>query len=265
MNMQKPFMFITGASRGIGEAAALLLSKDYHIILSSRSENDLKSVRDRIISIGGTADVLVSDFSSVDSAVKTAEEMEKKFGIPDTVLLNAGISTNKDFENQLIDNMILEMNVNYLSPMAFLKTILPRMIGRKYGNIITVGSVASIIHFPGNSTYAAIKSAMLSMTMSLNMELKRYGIFAGCVLPGITETDMTKAFHSVPFLPISSPKEVAECIEETLRNKNEMGIPGAVNQILTAVYKAAPGPIHFILKNSLEFILPEIQKRLKNE
>lgn len=262
--MKKPVMLITGASRGIGEAAALLFSKDYHIILSSRTEKDLNLVKDRIISLGGSADILVSDFSSVESAVKTAEEMERKFGIPDTLVLNAGISTNKDFENQTIDNMILEMNVNYLSPMAFLKTVLPGMIDRKSGNIITVGSVASIIPFPGNSTYAAGKSALLSMTLSLNMELKRFGIFAGCVLPGVTETDMTKAFHSVPFLPISSPKEVAECIEETLRNKNEMGIPGTVNQILTAVYKAAPGPIHFILKNSLEFILPEIQKRLQN-
>jgi short-subunit dehydrogenase len=257
--MREDKIILTGASRGIGEAIAKRLGKTgYHLLLLARTEIDLARVQRDIRQEGGKAQYYVCDFADSSSVEETILKVKSEHGDISQFIFNAGVSTNSEFYSHSMSSIEKEMEINYFSVLRILKKFLPYMIEKKRGSIVAIGSVMSLLPFPGNSSYAASKAALLSMLRSLRLELSKHDIFVSSVLPGLTRTDMTKDFHSFS-LPFDQPEDVAACVEEALRSHPEIIIPGLLNNTVVNLYRWVPEVCNFILGNTVDFILPYVK------
>ena len=253
-------ILVTGASRGIGKSIAIELAKSgYSLILTSRTESDLRKVAEECSSYGVKADYYISDLSSLNAGVDSAKFALTRFDNITGIILNAGISTSKRFENNSLDDIEKELGVNYLAPVGFIKEFIPYFKKIQNSSIIVISSFSALTPFPANSSYAATKSAIYSLCNSLRFELSEYGIHVGVVLPGGTKTDMTKDFESIPFI-MDSPETIALSVKNCLEKKESIIIPGLVYNTAALAYKFFQNPIDIALNFAVKNIFPKIGK-----
>jgi uncharacterized protein len=258
--MQDRKILLTGASKGIGKATALHLAyKKASLILVARNESELKILSEECKGLGSEVHYFVADLSTVKNGTEFAKQITNQFSDITDIVLNAGISTSKRFENNSLEDMEFELGVNYLSPVAMIKEFIPYFKEKKYGNIVCVSSFSALTPFPGNSSYAATKSAIFSLCNSLKIELNEYNIHVGCVLPGGTKTDMTKEFDSISYL-LDDPKLIAGCIEDLLNRKESVIVPGLLYNSAALLYKIFPQPINRFLEFTVKNIFPNFNK-----
>ena len=180
---------ITGASRGIGASAAVALAApSRRLILMARSEDKLRDTQSAVENKGGEAIILPVDLSSREGAEKATKSLlDRTNDQLDVLILNAGTSNHADFINSDVDAIEYELRLNYLSPLVMLRRCLPHMVHQKEGgHVICVGSLASLMPFPGEASYAASKAALLSLLRSLRVELRDQPVKLTMVLPGYT-------------------------------------------------------------------------------
>jgi uncharacterized protein len=229
---------ITGASRGIGEATAMHLARPgRELLLLARSEDKLDQICKEISRSGANAHYLVADLSSIELATKAAREIADRVDDIDILILNAGMSNDKRFEETTTDELFYELGVNYLAPVTLLHHLLPQL-RRSKGHVVVVGSLTAILPFPSNATYAASKAPLLSLIKSLRLEMKETGIHFGIVLPGLTETSATDGKRAL--IPKASPQEIAEAISKCIEERKGLLIPGAGNRIAAAIFQQFP-------------------------
>lgn len=230
---------ITGASRGIGEAIARRLARrgSRRLVLVARTE---KALRALCAELGSGAEVsfVRADLSTTAGALKAAQRIRQQVGTPDVLILNAGVSNNTLFERTGIDDVTRELTLNYLAPVALIQAFLPKMIERGSGRIIAVGSLTSMVPFPGNATYAASKAALLSLMRTLAIELRPHGIRVSTVLPGLTRTKLSEDLKSA--LPSLSPEQVASAVADVLKSGTSVVVPGLENKMAAALFRTLP-------------------------
>ena len=223
---------ITGASRGIGARAAVALAAPgRRLVLMARSEDKLRETQAAVEHRGGEAMVLPVDLSSRRGAEECCESLlECIDGQLDVLILNAGISNHADFINSDLDAIEYELRLNYLSPLVILRRCLPHMVGQPDGgHVISVGSLAALMPFPGEASYAASKAALLSLFRSLRVELRDQPIHLTSVLPGYTATEMTANHRSL--IPAMSSERVGLAIAKAVEDRPHIVIPGLSNRI----------------------------------
>ncbi len=258
--MKNRTILITGSSRGIGKATALhLAKKKTNLILVSRTEEDLKQVAIECNEIGAKTEFILADLSSVSNAKEFSQFVQKRFLNITDLVLNAGVSTSLRFEKNNLDNIENELGVNYLAPMTLIKEFIPYFKENKFGNIVSVSSFSALTPFPGNSSYAATKSAIFSLCNSLKIELAEHNIYVASILPGGTKTDMTKEFENFSFL-LDDPEIIAQCIEKALRREESVIIPGLLYNSLAQIYKFFPTPVNSILEYTVKNFFPKFGK-----
>ncbi|MEC8425198.1 MAG: SDR family oxidoreductase, partial [Myxococcota bacterium] len=200
---------ITGASRGIGASAAVALAAPARrLVLMARTEAGLRETQRAVEAQGARATVLPVDLSSRDGAEAATDALlEHVDGDLDMLLLNAGVSNHAPFLDSDLDAIEYELRLNYLSPLAILRRALPRMVARpEGGHVVCVGSLASLMPFPGEASYAASKAALLSLIRSLRVELRDHPVDLTVVLPGYTATEMSADHQTM--LPAMSSAQV---------------------------------------------------------
>ncbi len=206
-------------------------------MLLARSEDELDRVCNEISQTGAHADYLVADLSTVDRARDAARKIAEHCEPIDILVLNAGMSNDKPFWEASLEEIVYELGVNYLAPVALLHTLLPRLNGRQ-SHVIVVGSLTAILPFPSNATYAASKAPLLSLIKSLRLEMKDTGIHFGIVLPGLTATAATEDFESP--IPRATPEKIAEAIYLCIARRKGLIIPGAGNRFAAAFFQQFP-------------------------
>ena len=232
---------ITGASRGIGASAALALARPgRRLVLMARSENKLRQIQAAVEQRGGQAIVLPVDLSSRKGAEACSEELlDCTHGQLDVLILNAGISNHADFLRSDLDAIEYELRLNYLSPMVILRRCLPHMVAQSDGGqVVCVGSLASLMPFPGEASYAASKAALFSLLRSLRVELRDQPVKLTTVLPGYTATEMTENHRSL--LPAMSPDRVGASIAKAVEERPNLVIPGLSNRIAARLFRTFP-------------------------
>lgn len=254
--MKEEIILVTGASRGIGEAIAKFYARrKFFVLLTARTETDLARVKKDILQGGGKAEYIVCDLSNPENAMNLATRIYSSYGWIDRIVLNAGMSANSEFHKISADRFLLELNTNYIAPLAFLKVCLEQMMKKKEGKIVTISSIAGTLPFPGNASYAASKAALISISNTMHIELKKHNIYIGTVLPGLTRTEMTREYESY-LLPFASPEEIADTVEEAFRSERPIVIPGILNNFLTNLYKYFPDPINGVLGLFSNLLIP---------
>jgi short-subunit dehydrogenase len=253
--MARERILLTGASRGIGAAAAARLAHPHReLILVARSERDLEQTCSEVRTRGGHATHMTVDLGDSSAVATMLDALERDFGDIDGLILNAGMSNNKRFADTSRASLERELAVNYLAPAEVMLRLVPKMASRQHGSAVIVGSLASIVPFPGNASYAASKAALWTLVRSLRIEHKASGIHLGAVVPGLTSTKMTAGSRSL--LPSMSADRVAEAIGRCYEKKTSLEVPGTLNGLAARLFGAFPDAADSVLSRVADLLIP---------
>ncbi len=190
-NIEGKVVVITGASSGLGEAAARLLSaQGATVVLGARRADRLKSLADDITRDGGKALAITTDVTDCDQVKKLVDEAVHKFGRIDVMINNAGLMQQSPLERLKIDEWDNMIDINIKGVLYGIAAALPHMQRQKAGHIINVSSVAGHKVFPSGAVYSATKHAVRALSEGLRQEVKPYNIRTTIISPGAVTTEL---------------------------------------------------------------------------
>ncbi len=218
MDGNKKEVLITGSSRGIGKAAAILLAQNgYNIVLHCNKNIDkAKEVQKEI---GQNSRILQFDISNREETKKVLLDDIEKNGVYYGIVLNAGIAKDnvlpamEDNEWDDVINTNLNGFYNVIKPL-----IMPIIQSKKKNRIIALSSVSGITGNRGQMNYSASKAGIIGAVKALSLEVAKRGITVNCVAPGVIESDMTidlpkeQVINMIPMKRFGKPEEVAAVI-----------------------------------------------------
>ena len=183
---------ITGASRGIGKAIAILLAQnDYNVVINyNHSEDQAKALVDELTAQGLSAVCYRADVSDDKQAQALVQFTLDKWGKVDLLVNNAGISAS----GLLIDMPTPQINetiaVNLTATILMTQKVAENMLSNRSGNIINISSIWGEIGGSCEAVYSATKGGVISFSKAMAKELGYNGIRVNCISPGIIDTDM---------------------------------------------------------------------------
>ena len=179
---------VTGASRGIGRATAERLgAAGARVALLARGREALEQAA---LAIGHGALAIPCDVGDRASVVAAAMRLERELGAPDLLVNNAGLFPLAPVEQMALDDFARVIETNLVAPFAFVRAFAGAMRARGSGHVVTVGSIADRVVFPGNGAYAASKFGARALHEVLRAELRGSGVRASLVSPGPTDTPL---------------------------------------------------------------------------
>lgn len=185
---------ITGAGRGIGRAIALAFAAEgARVALTARTASELDEVVGTIRGAGGTALALTADLADRAVPKKVVADVERSLGPVEILVNNAGLGSSSkprpvvDFDDEFWDQSIA---INLTAPYLLCKAVLPNMLAKKWGRIITVASINGKIGSFHGAAYAASKHGVLGLMRTLAMEVAAQGITVNSICPGPVHTVM---------------------------------------------------------------------------
>jgi NADP-dependent 3-hydroxy acid dehydrogenase YdfG len=190
-NIKGKVVIITGASSGMGEAAAKHLSNlGATIVLGARRGDRIEKLAKEINDNGGKAFAIAVDVTQRDQVKKLVDAAVEQFGRVDVLLNNAGIMPLSLVESLHVDEWDKMIDVNLRGVLNGIAAVLPYMKKQKSGQIINTSSVAGHKVFSGSAVYSATKFAVRALTEGLRMEVKPYNIRTTIVCPGAVKTEL---------------------------------------------------------------------------
>jgi NADP-dependent 3-hydroxy acid dehydrogenase YdfG len=190
-NIEGKVVVITGASSGLGEASARLLSaQGASVVLGARREDRIKSLADELTAGGGRALAVTTDVTHRDQVKKLVDAAVQACGRIDVMINNAGLMPQSLLEHLKIDEWDRMIDVNIKGVLYGIAAALPYMQKQKAGHIINVSSVAGHRVGPGTAVYAATKYAVRALSEGLRQEVKPYNIRTTVISPGAVATEL---------------------------------------------------------------------------
>lgn len=190
-NIRGKVVVITGASSGLGEATARLLSaRGATVALGARRIDRLTKLADELTANGGKALAVTVDVTDRDQVKQFVDTAVQKFGRIDVIINNAGLMPQSLLEHLKIDEWDQMIDVNIKGVLYGIAAVLPHMIRQKAGHIINVSSVAGHRVGPGSSVYAATKFAVRALSEGLRQEVKPYNLRTTVISPGAVATEL---------------------------------------------------------------------------
>ena len=214
---------VTGASRGIGKAAAIeLAAAGASVIVNYRSRSeDAQGVVDTIRANGGRAEAYAGDVSSEADVRALVRFTIQTFGRIDILIANAGITRDLLLGAMKLEDWECVMDTNVGGVFLCIREVLPYLMSQRSGSLILLSSIAAERGGRGHANYAASKGAINAMAKSLAIEFAPRGIRVNVVAPGIILTDMTTRIRNfaedeikamIPMKRMGEPEEVARAI-----------------------------------------------------
>jgi NAD(P)-dependent dehydrogenase (short-subunit alcohol dehydrogenase family) len=206
---------VTGATSGIGRAAALQLAEQgATVIIHGRDAERGAAVVKEIESAGGSARFVGADLSQPAEALRLANEV----GEVDILVNNAGFAWFGPTEKLPTDTLNQLFAANVQSPYLLVSVLAPKMVARGYGVIINVASRAGAVGQPTTAAYGATKAALASLTRSWSAEFGPAGVRVNSISPGpvytnAAERELFDALGETTVLRrVGEPQEIAELI-----------------------------------------------------
>lgn len=216
----KKVAIVTGASKGIGKAAAeKLKSLDYIVVSISRSKPEVGDL------------IYQADVTDKTSVFRIINEVEDKFGKIDVLVNNAGFGIYGSFLETSLDEEEYMIKTLFVAPLYFIKAVYPLMVKRREGNIINIVSEAAYVATPKLIVYSAAKAGLAHFTNALWAEARKYNVKVTGIYPGPVKTN----FSSHPSFKNTKdafakyavePERVAEAVVKAIKSgKREIYVP----------------------------------------
>ena len=219
MNLSGKIALVTGASRGIGKAIAeKLVACGATVIGTATTEKGAEAISQYLDQNGKGLALNVTDEASIESVIST---IKAEFGDIDILVNNAGITRDNLLMRMKEDEWQDILDTNLTSVFRLSKALMRTMMKKRYGRIITIGSVVGTMGNAGQANYAAAKAGLIGFSKSLALEVASRGITVNVVAPGFIETDMTAALTDeqkaltlaqVPAGRLGEPTEIANAV-----------------------------------------------------
>jgi 3-oxoacyl-[acyl-carrier protein] reductase len=229
---------VTGASRGLGRAAAEALAAEGHAVACNYRGDDsgAKEAVEAVEDAGGTAAAFRADVSDEGQVQEMFREIRGSLGAPVVLVNNAGVLRDGLTVKYPLPEFERVLGVNLTGAFLCAREALPAMLKARWGRIVNVSSAAGLRGNPGQAAYSASKAGVIGLTQSLAREYGSRGITANAVCPGFVETAMTEDFidkqrdrviDQIPAGRIGTPEEVAAVIR-FLASEEASYVNGAV-------------------------------------
>ncbi len=229
--MRKRFIgktvLITGASSGIGAATALRFAKEgANVCLVARNEVRLKQVKEQCENFGAKAEYFIADTSEKTQIEKAINDAIAVFGGLDVVHCNAGIYLRcpaKDLKTEQIQKI---MDVNFYGTLNTIYAVLPYLLKKQSGSIVTTCSMDGKKGVPPDSAYVASKFALNGFHQVLRQEIKGSGVHVGLIFPSRTDTPQIAHVATPKITPKANPDKIANAVVKCVqKKKSEMMVP----------------------------------------
>lgn len=192
MDLDGAVVVITGASRGIGAAVAgAVAARHARVGLVARTPEDLHGVLRGLDGAGGVA--VTADVADRTAVLDAVAEIERTLGPIDVLVANAGIGAYGPLVDMPYEEIEHVVQVNVLGTVYAIRAVLPGMVARGKGHVVTIGSIAGRIGSPFEAVYSATKFAGVGLTEALAVEVAPYGVDVSLVNPGVVATDFGNA------------------------------------------------------------------------
>lgn len=260
--METKVVLITGASAGIGLAAAVqLMNVGVKVYAASRRGGDNQKAENGV----GELIHVKMDVNVEKEIAAVVAQILKENNHLDAVICNAGNGIAGSIEDTSTEEMRYQLETNFFGAVKTIQACLPTFRAQGYGKIISTSSVAAIVPIPFQAFYSAGKSALLVFMQALSMELKPFGIQCCTILPGDTKTEFTAARKYTKKSKLSSsaytqkmtrsvgimerdeqngmsPDAVAKTMVKQIMNKrvHAFHVPGIKYQIICHLFNILP-------------------------
>ena len=257
MNLAGKRVLITGASSGIGRAAAQAFVAEGAVVLAvARSRDRLDSLA---AELGGPARVatFVADVADGPAMEALARAVIAGHGVPDVIIANAGLGLDARFESTTDDDLLKVFEVNVFGVVRTIRPFLPGMIARGRGRILMVSSIVGKRGVPNYAAYSGSKFALHGMADALRPELQGTGVTVGIVCPSSTTTQFEdrKRRSGPPQIKVRVQKHSAESVARALcrmaRGTRREIVLSAEGKLMNAMNRLAPGILDWILAKAL--------------
>jgi 3-hydroxybutyrate dehydrogenase len=221
---------VTGASKGIGEACALALSKAGHrVALVSRDAEALQAVADTLPGESLVVPTDVLDPEAVDAAFARVEEA---WGPVEILVVNAGASMSAPLVRTTDEDWQRMLDLNLTAPFRCLRRALPSMTAAGFGRVVVIASIAGKVGGARIAAYTASKHGVLGLVRSAAAEVARTGVTVNAVCPGYVDTPMTD--ESVANIAAGTGRSEEEA-REILSNMQPIGRLVTTEEVASAV------------------------------
>jgi short-subunit dehydrogenase len=227
---------ISGASRGIGnELARQAVARGARVGLLARSTDELEELAREL---GDACVVAAADVTSSEELATAVKTVENALGPVDIVVNNAGIGHYATFLDTDIDDLERMIRTNYVGAARVLKAVLPGMVERRRGHLVSVGSISGRIGSPFEAAYSASKFALTGLTEALSVELAPFNIKVSLVNPGPVDTPFFET-RGVPYdrtrpKPVPASKVARTIIKAVERERLETYVDPFLRQAVVS-------------------------------
>lgn len=220
MQLTDKVALVTGASRGIGRAIALLMAKQGAdvVVNYSGSEGAAQETVDAILAMGRKAIKIKANVGNAEEVAAMVDEAHTTFGRIDILVNNAGITRDGLLMRMKDSDWDVVININLKGVYLMTKAVSKIMMKQRSGKIVNMTSVVGVTGNAGQANYSASKAGVIGFTKTCAKELASRGITVNAIAPGFIHTDMTDVLpdkvkdamvHTIPLGRMAEPDEVA--------------------------------------------------------
>lgn len=222
--MEKSVAVVTGGTGGIGSAISQRLSRDFQVVAcyyKHGNHTEAKAWQDEQKAAGYDIDILYANVSDFGDCEKLVALVKERYGHIDVLVNNAGITHDSSLKKMTPEQWQEVIDANLTSVYNMTRHVLPCMLEREYGRIISISSINGRKGEFGQCNYAASKAALFGFSKSLAQEVAKKGITVNTVSPGYIETSMLMGMKEdvlktiigqIPLGRLGRPEEIAHTV-----------------------------------------------------
>jgi short-subunit dehydrogenase len=245
MDLRGKNAILTGASRGIGRVIAQAMANEgMNLVLAARSADLLATLEEELTRSGTSVAIVPVDLGGSAGCHELVEKAIGRFGPIDVLVNCAGVDPMGSFSRISEDDLRCTVDVNLFAPLLLTRLLLPGMLERRRGHIVTISSVSGKKGIPYEAAYSATKAAQIEWNNALRVELAGSGVDTSVVCPGYVSEVGLFAEHGVPAPRLAGsvrPEAVARATVRALRkNRQEVIVCPTPTRPLLALNALSP-------------------------